>query len=158
MRASARNPSRVPPRHVLEADERVRADDAREPTDALRYHGVALVLHRRRALLSRSERLLHFGHLGTSEMTDLEREAVERRRDDGERAQELRVPVALDDLRRGRRRLEPEPLASDALELRVGCRIRADRPAELPDAYALERARHAPARAVELERPARQLE
>src|SRR5581483_6399831 len=41
----------VPQRDVLEADERVRADDAGKPADALRDHRVALVWHRRRPLL-----------------------------------------------------------------------------------------------------------
>src|SRR5207302_7239985 len=64
----------------------------------------------------------------------------------------------LDDLRRGRRRFEPEALAGDALELRVGRRVCPDRPAELSDPHALERARHASPAAVELEGPPRKLE
>ena len=122
------------------------AHDAREPADALRDDRVALVRHRRRALLALAERLLHLGDLGAREMADLERELVERRRGDGERGQQLGVAVALEDLRRGRRRLEPEPLARDPLELRVGRRIRADGARELADAHALERARDARAR------------
>src|SRR5581483_1709377 len=101
---------------------------------------VALVRHRRRALLALAERLLHLGDLRAREVADLERERVERRGDDREGAEELGVPVALEDLRRGRSRLEPEPLAGEALELRVGGRVRADRAAELADAHPLERA------------------
>src|SRR5581483_6545630 len=98
----------VPQRDVLEADERGPAHDARETADALRHDRVALVGHRRRALLALPERLLHLGHLGARQVADLEGEGVERGGDDGERAQELGMPVALQDLRRGRRRLEAE--------------------------------------------------
>src|SRR5207248_10358269 len=91
-------------------------------------------------------------------MADLERERVERRRQDGERAQELGVPVALEDLRGRRRGLEPEALACRPLELGIGSRVRADGAAELADAHALERAGDALLPALELERPAGELE
>ena len=107
----------------------------------------------------RAERLLDLAHLRPREVADLEREAFERRRPaSASAAQQLRVPVALEDLRRGRRRLEPEPLAGDPLDLRVGRRVRADGAGELADAQSLERALDAGAVAVELERPAGQLQ
>ena len=148
----------VPERDVLEPDDRRAAHDAREPADALGDDGVPLVRHRRRALLPAAERLLHLGDLGAREMPDLERELVERRRDDRERGQQLGVAVALEDLRRRRRRLEAEPLAGDALELGIGRGVRADGAGELADAHALERARDALPVPVELERPARELQ
>ena len=80
---------------VLEPDERVRADDPRKAADALGDDGIALVRHRRRALLSLAERLLHLGDLGAREVADLGRERVERRREHGERCEQLGVPVAL---------------------------------------------------------------
>ncbi len=83
---------------------------------------------------------------------------VERGGRHRERREQLGVAVALEDLRRGRRRLEAQPLARDPLDLRVGRRVRADGPGELPDAKSLERALDADAVAVELERPARQLQ
>ena len=67
----------VPERDVLEPDERVRADDAREAADPLGDDRVALVRHRRRALLASAERLLHLRDLRTREVPDLERERVE---------------------------------------------------------------------------------
>ena len=144
--------------HVLEADDGGGAHDAREPADALRDDRVALVRHRRRALLSLAERLLDLAHLGAREVADLDRELVERRRAHGERREQLRVPVALDDLRRRRCRLEPEALARDSLDLGVDRRVLADRAGQLADAHALERARDARACAVELERPDRELQ
>ena len=68
------------------------------------------------------------------------------------------MPVARDDLRRDRLRLEAEPLAGDPLELRVGRRVGADRAGELPDAHPVERAAQPLAAAVELERPAGELQ
>ena len=133
----------VPERDVLEPDDGRAADDAREAADPLGDDGVPLVRHRRRALLPAAERLLHLGDLGAREVPDLERELVERRRDDRERGEELGVTVALEDLRRGRRRLEPEPLAGDALELGIGRGVRSDGARELADAHALERPRDA---------------
>ena len=148
----------VPERDVLEADERVRAHDAREPADALGDDRVPLVRHRRRALLAAAERLLHLADLGAREVPDLERERVERRGDDRERREQLGVAVALEDLRRGGRRLEAEPLARDPLELGVGRRVGADGAGELADAHPLERPRDPLAAARELERPAGELE
>jgi hypothetical protein len=68
------------------------------------------------------ERLLDLAHLGPREVPDLEGEAVERGGEDRQRGQELRVAIALEDLRRARRSLETECLARDALD--VGCRGR----------------------------------
>ena len=147
----------VPERHVLEPDERRRAHDAREPRDPLGDLRVPLVRHRRRALHPGRERLLDLAHLGARQVPDLGREAVERRRDERERREQLRVPVARDHLRRDRIGLEPEPLARDPLDLGLDGRVRADRARELADAVDLERAQQARPVAVELERPAGEL-
>ena len=68
------------------------------------------------------------------------------------------MAVALENLRGARRRLQPEPLARDPLQLRVGRGVRADGAREFADAQALESARDARAGAVELERPSSELE
>ena len=129
----------VPESDVLEADLCGGADDAREAADPLGDDRVPLVRHRRRALLALAERLLNLAHLGAGEVADLGREPVERRGDERERGEELGVPVARDDLRRDRLRLEAEPLAGDPLELRIGDRVRPDRAGELSEAHAVER-------------------
>ncbi len=72
--------------------------------------------------------------------------------------QQLGVAVALQDLCRARRRLEPEPLAGDPLHLRIGRRVGADRARELADPDPFERARDAHAVSLERERPAGELE
>ena len=148
----------VPEGDVLEADERARPHDAREPADPLGDDGIPLVRHRRRALLAAAERLLYLADLGAGEVPDLEREGVERGRDDRERREELGVAVALEDLRRGGRGLEAEPLAREPLELGIGRGVRADGARELPDAHPLERPRDPLAAARQLERPADELE
>ena len=134
------------------------ADDARQPADPLRDDRVPLVRHRRRALLAAAERLLDLAHLGPREVADLEREPLQRRRQQRERVQHLGVAVALEDLRRARRRLEPEPLAGDPLDLGIGGGVGADRAGQLADADPLERARDPDAVALERERPAGELE
>jgi hypothetical protein len=73
-------------------------------------------------------------------------------------AKQLGVAVALEDLRRARRRLEPEALAGDALDLGRRRRVRPDRARELADAHAGERPSEPLAIPLELERPADELE
>ena len=75
-----------------------------------------------------------------------------------QRREQLGVTVALEDLRRARRRLEAEPLAGDPLDLGLGGRVRADGARELADAHALDRAHEPLPVAVERERPAGELE
>ena len=96
------------------------ADDARQPADPLGDDRVPLVRHRGRALLAAAERLLDLAHLRPREVADLEREPLERGGQQRERVQHLGVAVALEDLRRARRRLEAEPLAGDPLDLGIG--------------------------------------
>ena len=90
-------------------------------------------------------------------MADLRREAVERRRRECERRQQLGVTVAGDHLRGERVWLEPEPLASDALDVRLHLRIGPDRAGELADAVRLERPGDSVPGPVELERPTGEL-
>src|SRR6202008_2952359 len=97
LRRRVRDVALVPERDVLEPDERVRADDPCKAADPLGDDRVPLVRHRRRALLTAAERLLDLGALRPRKVTDLERELVERRGEDGERSQQLRMPVALQD-------------------------------------------------------------
>ena len=68
------------------------------------------------------------------------------------------MAVPLQDLRRGRSRLEPERLAREAFDVGGRRRVRADRPGDLPDAKAVERRLDAHAVAVELEGPAEELQ
>ena len=151
--ARVRDVALVPERDVLEADERGGAYDAREPADPLRDDRIPLVRHGRGALLAAPERLLHLADLGAREVADLGGEAVERRGAESEDGEELGVAIARDHLRRGRLRIEPEPLAGDALDVRIAAGVGADGSGELPDAHALERAREPLPVAVELERP-----
>src|SRR3954452_21173836 len=116
-RRRMRDVALVPERDVLQPDKGSTSDDAREPADPLGDDRVALVRHRRGALLTLAERLLDLRDFRAREVADFERELVERRRDHGERGEELRVAVALEDLRRRRRGLETQPLAGDSLQL-----------------------------------------
>ena len=134
LRRRVRDVALVPERHVLEADDRGRADDAREPGDPLGDLRVALVRHRRRALHAGGERLLDLAHLGAREVADLGREPIERRRADGKRREQLGMPVTGDHLGRHRVRLEPEAFAGDALDLGIDRGVRPDGARELADA------------------------
>ena len=70
----------VPERDVLERRVAVAADEPRQADDLLAADRVALVRHRRRALLTLRERLLDLADLGLLQAADLEREFLERGR------------------------------------------------------------------------------
>src|SRR4029077_16872026 len=97
-------------------------------------------------------------NLGAGEVSDLEREAFERGRDQGECGKELRMPVPWHDLRRNGLRLETEALAGDPLEFGIARGVRPDGSRELPDPHPGERPAHASAVTVELECPAGELQ
>ena len=67
----------VPEGDVLETHDRRRSDDPGEAADPLGDDRIALVRHRRRALLPAAERLLDLAELGTGEVADLGRETIE---------------------------------------------------------------------------------
>ena len=125
-----------------------------EPADALGDDRITLVRQRRGALLTATERLLHLAHLGACEMTDLGREPVERRGDEGQRREQLGMAVALEDLRRASAWLEAQPLAGDPFDLRIDRGVLAHCARELSDAHPGERLLEAHAVALEPERPA----
>ena len=124
----------VPERDVLERRMRVGAQQPRQADDLLAADRVALVRHRRRALLALAERLLDLADLGLLQAADLERELLERRGGDRQRRQQLGVAIALDDLRGDRRRLQAEAPADVGLDRRRQVREGADRARELADA------------------------
>ena len=149
----------VPERDVLERRVAVAAKQPREADDLLAADRIALVRHRRRALLPLGERLLDLADLGLLQAADLERELLERRAGDGQRRQQLGVPIALNHLRRDRRRLEPEPPADVGFDRRRQVRERADRARQLADADdRLARARTRSTSRAELRVPERQLQ
>jgi hypothetical protein len=86
----------------------VAAEHAREAADPLADDRVALVRHRRGALLrALTEGLLHFAHLGALEVADLGREPLEPSAGERDRRQQRRVAVARDDLGRDRLAVRP---------------------------------------------------
>ena len=135
-----------------------RADDTRQPADPLGDDRVPLVRHRRRSLLTGPEGLLDLAHLRPGEVADLEREPLERRREECERVQHLGMAVALEDLRGARSGLEPEALAGDPLDLGIGRGVGADGARELADPHSFERPGDARAVTLEREGPAGELE
>ena len=70
------------------AGDHRRAHHAGEAGEIFGQHRIALVRHRRRALLAFGEELLGFQHLGALQMTDLGRQPLDRRGDDGERSED----------------------------------------------------------------------
>ncbi len=104
----------------------IAAHQAGKAGEVFGQHRIALVRHRRRALLARREELLGFQHLGALQMADFDREALDRRGDDAERRKEHRVAVARDDLRRDRLGLEAHLLGDMLFDARIDLREGAD--------------------------------
>src|SRR5688500_14068384 len=117
----------MPQRNVLERRMRVAAQQAREPGDLLAPYRVSFVGHRGGAFLTFPERLLHLSDFGLLEAAHFERELLQRRARDRDRREQLRMAVALNDLRGDRRRLEPELAADVRLDGRIEVREGADR-------------------------------
>ena len=88
----------VPERLVLERGVGIAAEQPGQAGDPLGQDRVALVGHRRRALLAGLERLLELADLGVLEVADLGRESLQGAAEDGDRRQQRGVAVALDDL------------------------------------------------------------
>ena len=137
---------------------RVGAHQPGEPGDLLAADRVALVRHRRRPLLALAERLLDLADLRLLQAANLDRELFERRRGDRQRRQQLGVAVALNHLRRDRRRLQPETLADPRFDRRVEVSEHPDRAGDLADADDLPRAQHAIEIALQLGVPERELD
>ena len=108
--------------------DHVRTHEPRQAADLFARHGIAFVRHRGTAALLAAEWLFDFAHFGALQMANLQRDFFERRGDQRERAEILRVAVALNHLRSDWRNAEPKPLA-DALLRSPGrdakrCRLR----------------------------------
>jgi hypothetical protein len=97
--------------------------------------GIALVRHRRRALLLLAEKLLGLAHLGLLQMADLGGDLVERARDHRQHAEVVGVAVALDHLRADLSAGEVEALADGIFVLRLEVRAVAHRAAQLAHAH-----------------------
>ena len=147
----------VPERDVLERGHGVGADQAREPGDLLAADRIALVRHRRRALLAAAKRLFDFADLRLLQAADLEREFLERGGQNRQRRHELGVTIALDHLRGHGRGRETQAAADRLLDRRIEMRKHADGPGDLADGDDVARALHSDATALELRVPEGQL-
>ena len=149
----------VPERLVLEARERVPAQQPGQAGQPLREDGVALVGHRAGTLLAGPEGLLELGDLRVLEVAHLGREALDRAARDRQRREERGVPVALHDLGADRVRRQPQRRECLCLDLRTELRVGADGAGDLARRDVVRwRPEAASTVAVELERPAGELE
>ena len=106
----------------------------------------------------RRERLLGLAHLGALQVADLGREAARASRPITASVRAVGVAVARDDLGGDGLDGEAEALAGERLDARVDVRVGADRAGELADRDAARAPAQPLAVAVELVRPAEQLE
>ena len=143
---------------VLHCRHGIAAQHAREAGNALALLGVALVRHRTGARLALVERLLGFANFGLLQRANLGGELFQRGADERERGHELRVPVALDDLRGSVFDAQPEVRADDLLQRRGNGGVRAHGAADGADGDSVARARQPFAVAAHFVHPHRQLQ
>src|SRR6266404_2295732 len=130
-----RNIAFMPERDVLKSHDAVRAHDPSHPANALGEDRVTLMRHGARSLLAFFEFLLRFAHFGPLPVTNLQSELVQRRSDNGQGAEVLRVVVALNNLRRNGSRFDSQPGANLFLDLRIEMRKSADCSADFSDGH-----------------------
>ena len=118
---------------------RVAAQDPGQAAEPLGEDRVALVGHRRGALLGGAERLLDLAHLGPLEVSDLGREALEPGAGQGDRVANLGVAVPGDHLGGDLLGAQAERVHHPALDRRGHRCVGADGPGELAHPHALER-------------------
>ena len=109
------------------AGSHVAAHHAGKPGEVLGQHRVALVRHRRGALLALGEELLRLQHLGALQVADLGREPLDRGGDHAEGREIHGVAVARDHLGRDRLDGEPHRLGDMRLDARIDLGEGADR-------------------------------
>src|SRR6266403_198369 len=130
-----RNIAFMPECDVFKSDDAVRAHYPRHPADAFGKDRGTLVRHGARSLLAFFEFLLRFAHFGPLPVTNLQSELVQRRSDNGQGAEVLRVVVALNNLRRNGSRFDSQPGANLFLDLRIEVRKSTNCPADFSDGH-----------------------
>jgi len=148
----------VPERDVLHPDRGVPAQEPGDAGDVLGRDRVALVGHRRRALLPGAERLAHLTDLAALQMADLGGETFEGRTGEGDRVQELGLTIPVGDLGRCGFDSDAESIADVGLDRRRRVRVGADGAGDLADRHGIAGAAHPPVVAFEFEGPRRELE
>ncbi len=125
------------------------------PAIRSRQDGVALVGHRRAALLAGPERLHELADLGVLEVADFGGEAFQAAAGDGDAATRSRVTVALDDLRGHRVAMQTQVREHLFLEVRLEVAVRADRAGDLAGRDVVHRGGQPDPVAVRPRRPSR---
>src|SRR5579872_1825042 len=117
----------VPQHDVFQRRRDVSADHARQAGQIFRQHRVALVRHRRRALLALREELFGLEDFGALQVTDFGGEPLDRGGNHAERRKIHRVAIARNDLRRHRFDLEPHGFGDMRFDPRIEMGEGADR-------------------------------
>ena len=91
--------------------------------------------HRRTAALLAAERLFRFAHFGALQMANFQRDFFQRGRDQRQRAEIVRVAIALNHLRSYGSDAEAQPLADALFDFRAEMRSVAHRAGNFPDRH-----------------------
>src|SRR5438477_4808752 len=140
----------VPECDVLQGNNRVPANDASQSAQSLVCNRIPFMRHRGAAFLALAEKLFHFQNFGALKMPKFRRPAINTRCDNGERGHKFGVPVALNNLRRKRRRFQSKFLAHYTLDFWIDVRMCANCAADFTNPNSLARLREAFDRAPEL--------
>src|SRR5438067_8702507 len=129
----------VPERHVLQRNNCVPANDARQTAQTLARDWIALVRHGRAAFLAFAKKFFDLQNFSALEMTKFCRPTIDTGGDDSERRHEFGMTITLHDLSRECCRFQSELFANRALNFWIDVRMRAHRSAYFADADALAR-------------------
>src|SRR5437762_2068933 len=127
----------VPERNIFQRYYCIPAEDTRQATQAFPCDRIPLVRHGRTPLLALTEELLDFEYFRSLEVTKLRCPALDTRPNQRQRRAKLRVAIALNDLGRDIRSLQPESFADSTLDRRIQMRVGPDRSAQFPDTNSL---------------------
>src|SRR6185312_14794089 len=134
-----RNVTLVPESDIFQRGLSVGANHARQSAHLFQVDGIALVRHRRRALLLLAEELFRLADFGALQVTQFCRDTIQGGSDHGEHANVIGVTVASDDLRSNGRDIEAEAFADLYFEIGIEMSAIADRAREFADTHVFRR-------------------
>src|SRR5215213_420897 len=117
----------MPQGDVLQADNTICSNHSRYATDAFRNDRIAFMRHRAGTFLTFRKTFLRLANFGALPVTYVEGELFQRRGDDRERGQVLRVNISLNDLRGNCRRFQSKTRANTLFNGRIEMRKCSDR-------------------------------
>ncbi len=108
----------MPQRDIFKGGTGIGTHHTRQPANLFARHWIAFVRHRRTAALFAAEWFFGLAYFGALQVANFQRNFFQRGRQNRQRGEIFRMPVALDHLRRDRRDVQTEPFANGGFHFR----------------------------------------